>query len=134
MPWLQTGTTQNHAQLGLPNKGHAMKGLVICNNWDLEPSDLLIGLALDCYQPSPEELIVYSIIYCRMRKTKGWEEILLKQASYPCMANSALCNRSELEPSINEHYHFKILVVASLYLKENDLKKSTILRNIQLKK
>ena len=37
MPWPQTGATQSHAQLGLPDKGHAIKGLVVCNNWDLEP-------------------------------------------------------------------------------------------------
>ncbi len=36
MPWTQTGTTHYHAQLGLPDKGHAIKGLVVCNSWDLE--------------------------------------------------------------------------------------------------
>ena len=41
MPWLQTGATQYHAQLGLPDKGRAFKGLVACNNWDLEPLDLI---------------------------------------------------------------------------------------------
>ena len=31
MPWLQkTGTTHYHAQLGLPDKGRAIKGLVVC--------------------------------------------------------------------------------------------------------
>ena len=35
--------------LGLPDKGRAIKGLVVCNNWDLEPLDLLNGLALGCY-------------------------------------------------------------------------------------
>ncbi len=35
-----------HAQLELPDKGRAIKGLVVCNNWDLEPFDLLNGLAL----------------------------------------------------------------------------------------
>ena len=43
-----------HAQLGLPDKGCAIKGLVVCNNWDLETLNLLKGLALGCYQPSPE--------------------------------------------------------------------------------
>ena len=33
-------------QLELPDKGRAIKGLVVCNNWDLEPWDLLNGLAL----------------------------------------------------------------------------------------
>ncbi len=37
MPWPKTGATQYHAQLGLPDKGHAIKGLVVCNSWDLEP-------------------------------------------------------------------------------------------------
>ena len=59
MPWPQTGATQYHAQLGLLDKGRAIKGLVVCNNWDIEPLDLLKGLALGCYQPSPEVLMVY---------------------------------------------------------------------------
>ena len=58
MPWLQTGTTQYHAQLGLLVKGRAIKGLVVCNNWYLEPLDLLNGLALGFYRPFPEVLIV----------------------------------------------------------------------------
>ena len=29
MPWPQTGATHNHAQLGLPDKGRAIKGLVV---------------------------------------------------------------------------------------------------------
>ena len=31
MPWPQTGATHYHAQLGLPDKGRAIKGLVVCN-------------------------------------------------------------------------------------------------------
>ncbi len=54
----ETGATQYHAQLGLPDKGCAIKGLVVYNSWDLEPLDLLNGLALGCYQPSLEVLIV----------------------------------------------------------------------------
>ena len=38
MPWPKTGATQYHAQLGLTDQGRAIKGLVVCNNWDLEPS------------------------------------------------------------------------------------------------
>ena len=62
MPWPQTGATQQQAQLGLPDKGRAIKELVACNNWDLEPldNDMLNGLALGCYQPSPKVLIVYA--------------------------------------------------------------------------
>ncbi len=58
MPWPQTGATQNHAQLGLPDKGRAMKGLIFCNNWDLEPLDLSNSLALVCYKPSPPEVLI----------------------------------------------------------------------------
>ena len=58
MPWPKTGATQYHAQLGISDKGRAFKGLVVCNNWDLEPSDMQNCLALGCYQPSPEVLIV----------------------------------------------------------------------------
>ncbi len=50
MPWPKTGANHYHAQLELPHKGRAIKGLVVCNN--LEPLDLLNGLALGCYQPS----------------------------------------------------------------------------------
>ncbi len=35
-----TGATQYHAQLGLTDKGRLIKGLVVCNSWDLEPLDL----------------------------------------------------------------------------------------------
>ncbi len=31
----KTVATQYHAQLGLPDKGRAIKGLIVCNNWDL---------------------------------------------------------------------------------------------------
>ena len=56
MPWpkKKTGATHYHAHLGLPDKGRAIKGLVVCTSKDLEPQDLLNGLALGCYQPSPE--------------------------------------------------------------------------------
>ncbi len=54
MPWPQTDATHYHAQLGLLDKGRAIKGLIVCNIWDLEPLDHLNGLALGCYQPSPE--------------------------------------------------------------------------------
>ena len=54
MPWPKTGVTQYHAPLGHPEKGRAIRGLVVCNSWDLEPWDLLNGLALDYYLSSPE--------------------------------------------------------------------------------
>ena len=57
MPLPQTGATQYHAQLGLPDKAHTIERLVVCNYWDLEPLDLLNGLALGCYQPSPDDTI-----------------------------------------------------------------------------
>ena len=50
----KTSATEYNAQLGLPDKGRAIKWLVICNDWDLEPLDLLNSLALGCYQASPE--------------------------------------------------------------------------------
>ncbi len=58
MPWPLTGTTQYHAKSGLPDKGRALKELALCNNWVLEPLYMLNDLALRCYQPSPEVLIV----------------------------------------------------------------------------
>ena len=41
MPWHQTGATQYHLQLELPDKGRAIKGWVVCYIWDLEPFDRL---------------------------------------------------------------------------------------------
>ncbi len=38
MPWSQTGATQNNAHLGIQDKGRSIKGLVVCNHWDLEPA------------------------------------------------------------------------------------------------
>ncbi len=37
MPWPKTSATQYHAQLGLLDKGRAIKGFVVCNIWDLDP-------------------------------------------------------------------------------------------------
>ncbi len=62
MPWSQTGATQYQTQLGLPDKSLAIKGLVVCKNWDLEPLDLLNGLALGCYQRSPGVLICGTLL------------------------------------------------------------------------
>ena len=55
---VQICATIYHAQLRLPEKGRAIKGLVVCNNWDEEPLDLLNSLALGCYQPSTEVLLI----------------------------------------------------------------------------
>ena len=67
MIWSKTGATRYHAQLRLPGKGRAIKGLVVFNSWDLEPLDLLNCLALGCYQPSHEVLIVLTMIIERLR-------------------------------------------------------------------
>ncbi len=48
--------TQYHAELGLPD-GRANKEFVVCNNWDLEPLDLLCGLALGNYQRSCKQRV-----------------------------------------------------------------------------
>ncbi len=40
MPWLKTGTTNYHTQLGLPDKDCAIKGYVFCISWGLEPFKL----------------------------------------------------------------------------------------------
>ncbi len=58
MPWTQTGNINYHVQLGLPDKGHAIKE----HSLDLEPMDLLNGLALGCYQPFLGILIVIILI------------------------------------------------------------------------
>ncbi len=52
MPWPRKGATQYHAHLGLPAKCRAIKGLDVSYDRDLEPLDLLNGMALGCYQLS----------------------------------------------------------------------------------
>ncbi len=60
MPWpRKKGKTHYHAQLELPDKVQAIKWLVVCNDWDINPLDLLNNLALGCYNPAPEALIVF---------------------------------------------------------------------------
>ncbi len=63
MSWHKTGATHYHAQLELPDKGRAIKGLVVWNSWYLEPWDLLNGLALGCYHPFPEVWLICKYIY-----------------------------------------------------------------------
>ena len=58
MPWPKTGATQYHAQIRLPNKGRTIK-----ERRDLERLYLLNSVALGCYQPFPEVLIVLSELY-----------------------------------------------------------------------
>ena len=54
MPQPQTDATHYHEKLGPPDKSCAIKGFVVCNDWDLETLDVLYGLSLGCYPPSPE--------------------------------------------------------------------------------
>ncbi len=54
MSWPTTGATHYYAKLGLQDKGLAIKGLVVCNSWDIEQLVHLNDLALGCHQPSPE--------------------------------------------------------------------------------
>ncbi len=58
---------QYHAQLGLPDKGLVIKGLIVCKSWGIKPWDQLNGLALGCYQSSPE---VYSLSYFKKAAVK----------------------------------------------------------------
>ena len=44
---------RNSIPCTVPEKGRAIKLLVVCNSWDLEPVDLPNGVAPGCYQPSP---------------------------------------------------------------------------------
>ncbi len=44
--------------VGVPDKGRAIEGLVVCNSWDLKSLVLLNGQALGCYEPFPEVSIV----------------------------------------------------------------------------
>ncbi len=69
--------THYYAQLGPQKEGRAIKGLVVCNNLDLEPLDLINGLALGCYQPFP-----WLIVYCRLRE-KAWS-VMLQLAVLRC--------------------------------------------------
>ena len=46
LPWPETGATQYHAKLGLPDEGRTINGLVVCNGLNSEPLELLNSLAL----------------------------------------------------------------------------------------
>ncbi len=48
MYWPKPAATHYFSKLGLTDKGHAIKELVVCNSWDLEPLYLPNGLALGC--------------------------------------------------------------------------------------
>ncbi len=55
MSWSETGATQFHAQLGVPDNGRAMNEFVVCYDRDQQHLDLLNGMArYGCYQPFPE--------------------------------------------------------------------------------
>ncbi len=56
------GATHYPAQLGLPDKCRAIKGLVVRNDWDLEPLYLLSGLALGCYKPSSPVVVITLVV------------------------------------------------------------------------
>ncbi len=66
--------------------------LVVSNNWDLEPLDLLNGLALDCQQPSPEVLahcrgleVQFTIVYgggIRAQYSNIQQDVLKNKKSY----------------------------------------------------
>ncbi len=58
MPLPETGATKYNAQLGLPDKGRAINGWFVYNDWVPEPLDLLNSQALGCYQLSHEVLIL----------------------------------------------------------------------------
>ncbi len=53
-----------HRSYRLPDKGRAIKGLVVCHDWDLKPLDLpkVNGPALGCYQLSPDKVGVVWLI------------------------------------------------------------------------
>ena len=48
MPCPKTGATHYNAQLGLAYAGRAIKELFVFYAWNLEPLELLNGLALGC--------------------------------------------------------------------------------------
>ncbi len=93
MPWPTIGATQYHVQLRLPDKGRAIKGLVVSNNLDLGVFDLLNGLVIGCYQPSPEESTILKTYATKckrdllliMRK-KGTNRLLKKLLTRPKFA------------------------------------------------
>ncbi len=53
MPWPKRGATQYHNKSSRI-KGCTIKELVVCNNLDLEPLDLLNGTALGCFLTVPQ--------------------------------------------------------------------------------
>ena len=58
MPWPKNRRNSIPCTVRTSDKGRVIKELIFFNNWDLEPLDLLNGLSVGCYPPSPEVLIV----------------------------------------------------------------------------
>ena len=61
---------QCHTELWLLDKGHAIKRLFVCNDWDLQSFYLLNGLALGCYQSSVE---VWKVNKDKKKKLGKWK-------------------------------------------------------------
>ena len=53
----KTGKTHYHAQLGRPDKGRAIKELIVCNSWNVSSFEPTIQISF--YLPSLELLGVY---------------------------------------------------------------------------
>ena len=76
----QTDATQYHAQLGLPDKGSAIKGLVVCNSWDLEPWDLLNSLALGRHLRYDSYYVYICLPGCKLGEARRLLSVLLEES------------------------------------------------------
>ena len=54
--------TQYLPHLGLPDK--VVQSEIVCNDWDIEPLDLLNRLALGCYQILAIAIYINNCFYC----------------------------------------------------------------------
>ena len=77
--------TFHYAELGLPYKVHAIKGLVVCNSLDLEPLDLLNALAIGFYES-------YKSCYKKGNVHLDREKNIWRHRKYPGVAHLEMKN------------------------------------------
>ncbi len=78
------GATQYHSQLGFLNEDRTIKELTVCNNWDLEPLDLLNVWSLVVinrplrYYRLPDLSWIFKKTECRICTCQYQEAVLKK--------------------------------------------------------
>ena len=116
IPWPRKGATQYHAQLGLPDKGRAIKGLVV--SWMLLN---LISLGVTSFLKIEGEFHTYEVRYLIMKDV----ELIFVKITHSCM------NLGDMASS-----YFTIIIFrqTSSHYRSINLKKNKRLTEFQTKR